>query len=167
MAEQQRTVDPHKSIVWKGMGNCQSKNLKGPDLDCASLNFSIQKRQEQGCPGCSEPKHTGYLQWWKSWRPTLSPFFNEFNVVSSQILLENGVLRLVPETATMLGFWKTLWSHLFWHGLLLWLIETMRAICVYLVTVSLHPQLPKKGSYLGYTHHWSSSLIWLFWSVHN
>lgn len=40
MAEQSRTVDPHKSVVWEGMENCQSKKLKGPTLDCVSLTFN-------------------------------------------------------------------------------------------------------------------------------
>lgn len=89
------------------MGNCQSKNLKRPALDCVSLNFSIQKRQGQSYPGLSEPKHTGHLQGWISWRSTLPILFTEFSAASSHILLENSVLWLVPGIATTLEAGKS------------------------------------------------------------
>lgn len=89
------------------MGNCQSKNLKGPALAYVSLNFSIQKRQGQSYPGLSEPKHTGHLQGCISGRSTLPILFTEFSVASSHILLENSVLWLVPGIATTLEAGKS------------------------------------------------------------
>lgn len=100
MAEHLRTVDPHRGIMQRGMGNCLSKNMKRMALDCVSLKFSIQKGQGQSYPGLSEPKHTGHLQGWISWRSTLPILFIEVSVASSHILLENSVLWLVPGIAT-------------------------------------------------------------------